>query len=187
MVHTPALGNCPRVPVSLTIPPQSRGVCGPLMSRQQAVGVSAADPREASVPGPRLPRPPGHRPGGAADRGVLLALLVTLGQVATWDQRQRQLRPQWPRRLGAGGVPVQSSQTLPGVLGGWRPPPEALCLGGRAQPCPAEPGLGGGPILSCQGGASAPQSTTTGFAVAFPLWEQVNLFLYLTVVKFCDL
>lgn len=64
----------PRVPVSLTIPPRNRGVCGPLMSRRQGVGVSAADPQEASVPGPRLPRPPGHRPG-AADRGILLALL----------------------------------------------------------------------------------------------------------------
>lgn len=58
-------------------------------------GLCGPDPWEASVLGQRLPRPPEHRLGrGAAD-----PFLATLGQVTRWDQRQRQLCPQWPRRL----------------------------------------------------------------------------------------
>lgn len=57
-------------------------------------GLCGPDPWEAPL-GQRLPQPPEHRLGrGAAD-----PFLATLGQVTRWDQRQRQLCPQCPRRL----------------------------------------------------------------------------------------
>ena len=119
---------------------------------------------------------------------------MTLGRGTAWDQRQKQLVLSGPAISGGtGGISVQSfvSQTPSGEY--WEDVGHLLrpCAQGAGRsPALQSQARGVAPILSCQEGPLPTRALPLLLQLLLHFghrWVQVNLFLYLTVVKFCDL